>query len=97
MNAFISRVTRFFKSKVAGYIVPVLALLAVVSHSGSAYAMDWPPTASDIATLLGAVVVVIGGLIAAAVTAGLTLYGGWQGLMAALSSFSKVISKAFGR
>jgi hypothetical protein len=95
MNAVISRVTRFFKSKV-GYIVPALVVLAV-SHSGSAYAMDWPPDASDVAALFAGVVVVIGGLIAAAVTAGLTLYGGWQGLMAALSSFSKVVSKAFGR
>jgi hypothetical protein len=95
MKSFISRVTRFFKSKV-GYIVPALAVLAV-SHSGSAYAMDWPPTASDVTTLLAAVVLTIGGLVAAAVVAGLSLYGGWQGLMAALSSFSKVVSKAFGR
>lgn len=95
-NSIITRISSVSTKRYFSFAVIGLGMLAVFA-AGDASAMTWPPTAADVTDLLGDVALVIGGLIAAAVTAGLVLYGGWQGLMAALGAFSKLVSKSFGR
>lgn len=67
------------------------AAASAVSAAGNASAMTWPPTAADLATAFGSVVTTIGDIFAAAVTAGLVLYGGYLAVMSAIRFFSKFV------
>jgi hypothetical protein len=75
--------------KVAPAVATGWALVA-----GNAYALDWPPTSTEIASAFTSLVTTLGEIIAAVATAGLVLYGGYVGIMFAIQFFSKFLRTA---
>lgn len=78
-------------SRIRRYVPAAAAAAAAVSAASNASAMTWPPTAADLASAFGDVVTTIGDIFAAAVTAGLVLYGGYLAVMSAIRFFSKFV------
>jgi len=87
---------KIIKSKPITVSVSAVLMVLLVGVC-SAFATD--PTTIDFSNAIdwSAIATVISGLVVAAVGGAAVLFGGFQGLKAAMSAFVSVVSKSFGR
>ncbi len=82
-------------SKIRNVYVPAAAgAIGVGLASVNAFALSWPPTASDVGAELTTIGADIGTILGVAVTAGLVLYAGVLAVQAAIGFFSKFVKRS---